>query len=70
MENLSTKVAHGDLTARIDIPHVSELDTLAGNLNVMAGQIDVLIKKNMEVSWQKSMDLKRYFAMIREKLKK
>ena len=48
MENLSTKVAHGDLTARIDIPHVNELDTLAGNLNVMASQIDVLIKKNME----------------------
>ena len=48
MENLSTKVAHGDLTARIDIPRVKELNTLAGNLNTMAGQIDVLIKKNME----------------------
>ena len=48
MENLSTKVAHGDLTARIDIPHVDELDTLACNLNTMAGQIDLLIKKNME----------------------
>ena len=48
METLSTKVAHGDLTARIDIPHVNELDTLAENLNTMAGQIDVLIKKNME----------------------
>ncbi len=48
MENLSTKVAHGDLTARIDIPHVNELDTLAENLNTMAGQIDLLIKKNME----------------------
>ncbi|MBP5519268.1 MAG: sensor histidine kinase [Treponema sp.] len=48
METLSTKVAHGDLTARIDIPHVNELDTLAKNLNTMAGQIDVLIKKNME----------------------
>ena len=48
MENLSTKVAHGDLTARIDIPHVDELDTLAANLNTMTSQIDVLIKKNME----------------------
>ena len=48
MENLSTKVSNGDLTARIDIPHVDELDTLAGNLNTMAGQIDLLIKKNME----------------------
>ena len=48
MEALSTKVANGDLTARIDIPHVDELDTLAENLNTMTGQIDVLIKKNME----------------------
>lgn len=48
MEKLSTKVAHGDLTARIDIPHVDELDTLAENLNTMTEQIDVLIKKNME----------------------
>ena len=48
MEKLSTKVANGDLTARIDIPHVDELDTLASNLNTMTEQIDVLIKKNME----------------------
>ncbi len=48
MEKLSTKVANGELTARIDIPHVEELDTLAENLNTMTGQIDVLIKKNME----------------------
>ena len=48
MEKLSTKVANGDLTARIDMPHVKELDTLAGNLNTMTEQIDVLIKKNME----------------------
>ncbi|WP_191013793.1 sensor histidine kinase [Treponema zioleckii] len=48
MEKLSTKVANGDLTARIDIPHVDELNTLAENLNTMTGQIDVLIKKNME----------------------
>jgi len=34
--------------ARIDIPHVKELDALAGNLNTMTEQIDVLIKKNME----------------------
>ena len=48
MEKLSTKVANGDLTARIDIPQVDELDTLASNLNSMTEQIDVLIKKNME----------------------
>lgn len=48
MEKLSTKVSKGDLTARIDIPHVNELNTLAENLNTMAGQIDLLIQKNME----------------------
>ena len=48
MEKLSTKVSNGDLTARIDIPHVKELNTLAENLNTMAGQIDLLIQKNME----------------------
>lgn len=48
MEKLSTKVANGDLTARIEIPNVRELDTLAGNLNTMASQIDLLIQKNME----------------------
>ena len=48
MEKLSTQVANGDLTARIDIPHVSELDTLAQNMNTMTGQIDVLIKKNIQ----------------------
>lgn len=48
MEKLSTKVSNGDLTARIDIPHVNELNTLAENLNTMAGQIDLLIQKNIE----------------------
>ena len=48
METLSTKVSNGDLTARIEIPHVNELNTLASNLNTMTEQIDVLIKKNME----------------------
>ncbi|MBP3742091.1 MAG: histidine kinase [Treponema sp.] len=48
MESLSTRVANGDLTARIAIPHVDELDTLAGNLNTMTEQIEVLIQKNME----------------------
>ena len=33
MEKLSTKVANGDLTARIENPHVSELNTLAQNMN-------------------------------------
>ena len=65
MEKLSTKVAHGDLTARIDIPHVDEMDTLAENLNTMAGQIDVLIKKNMEeqMNFQKA-EMKALQAQI------
>ena len=65
MENLSTKVAHGDLTARIDIPHVNELDTLAENLNTMAGQIDLLIQKNMEeqMNFQKA-EMKALQAQI------
>ncbi|MCR4580146.1 MAG: sensor histidine kinase [Treponema sp.] len=48
MEKLSTKVAKGELTAQMDIPHVDELDTLAENLNTMTKQIDLLIQKNME----------------------
>ena len=65
METLSTKVAHGDLTARIDIPHVNELNTLAENLNTMAGQIDLLIKKNMEeqMNFQKA-EMKALQAQI------
>ncbi|MCR5284782.1 MAG: histidine kinase [Treponema sp.] len=48
MERLSTKIAGGDLTARTTYPNVKELNTLAKNLNTMAAQIDLLIKKNME----------------------
>ena len=48
MEELSSKVANGDLTARIKTPHVKELNALAENLNIMTSQIDILIKKNME----------------------
>ncbi len=47
MEKLSTKIAKGDLTARVSIPHIDELNTLAENLNTMTEQIDVLIKKNI-----------------------
>lgn len=48
MEKLSTKIANGDLGARIDIPQVEELDGLAENLNTMTAQISLLIQKNME----------------------
>lgn len=48
MENLSTNIAQGNLTARTSIPNVEELIPLANNLNTMAEQIDLLIKKNIE----------------------
>ncbi|MCR5217146.1 histidine kinase [Treponema sp.] len=48
MEKFSTQVAEGELTARVDIPDVEELDKLALNLNTMTEQIDILMKKNLE----------------------
>lgn len=48
MEKLSTQIAQGDLTARTTIPTVEELSPLAINMNKMAAQIDLLIKKNIE----------------------
>lgn len=48
MEELSTKIAEGNLSARISVPAIEELVPLAKNLNIMAGQIDLLIKKNIE----------------------
>ncbi|MBB5219493.1 two-component system sensor histidine kinase YesM [Treponema rectale] len=48
MERLSTKVAGGELTAKVEIPNVEELDKLAVNLNTMTEQIDLLMKKNVE----------------------
>ncbi len=48
MEELSTKIAEGNLTARTTIPNVEELIPLSKNLNLMAEQIDLLIKKNIE----------------------
>lgn len=48
MQQLSTQIAQGNLDARTDIPTVDELIPLAKNLNIMAEQIDLLIKKNIE----------------------
>ena len=47
MEILSTKIASGDLTARVQKPNVEELDNLSGNLNTMAGKIKELIEENI-----------------------
>ena len=47
MEQLSFRIAGGDLSARAEQPHVKELDHLAENLNTMAGKIQGLIDENV-----------------------
>ncbi|MCR5318309.1 MAG: sensor histidine kinase [Treponema sp.] len=47
MEILSTKIASGDLSARIERSNVEELDNLSVNLNTMAGKIKELIEENI-----------------------
>ncbi len=48
MENMSTRIAEGDLNARVELPHVQELDNLTRNLNQMAGKIQDLIDQNTQ----------------------
>ncbi len=48
MKDMSNEIAQGNLTARTDEPSVEELIPLANNMNLMAEQIDVLIKTNIE----------------------
>ena len=48
MKELSTQISHGNLEARTTVPTVDELIPLANNMNLMAEQIDLLIKKNVE----------------------
>ena len=47
MEILSTKIASGDLSARIERSNVEQLDNLSLNLNTMAGKIKELIEENI-----------------------
>ena len=47
MELLSSEIASGDFSARVRVPRIEELDTLAGNLNVMAERLEGLIKENI-----------------------
>ena len=44
---LSASIAVGDLNARADVPNVQELETLAMDLNTMAGKIKMLIDENI-----------------------
>lgn len=48
MQKFSNEIAHGNLSARTKVPEVQEMIPLANNMNLMAKQIDVLIKKNTE----------------------
>lgn len=48
MKKLSTEISQGNLNARTAVPNVDELIPLANDMNLMAGQIDLLIKKNIE----------------------
>jgi len=44
---LSASIAEGDLNARAEVPNVRELETLALDLNTMAGKIKTLIDENI-----------------------
>ena len=44
---LSGSIAEGNLDARVQAPHVQELETLAMDLNTMAGKIKALIDENI-----------------------
>ncbi|MBN2509336.1 MAG: sensor histidine kinase [Spirochaetales bacterium] len=48
LENLSSQIAAGNLSARADIPDVKELDNLTRNLNTMAEKISELIEANIQ----------------------
>ncbi len=48
MENLSTKIALGDLSARVSPPEIAELSTLGKNLNTMVERIKTLIEENIQ----------------------
>ncbi|GAB1483291.1 hypothetical protein MASR2M78_21070 [Treponema sp.] len=47
LENLSTRIASGDLSARAELPNVTELDNLTENLNLMAQKIRKLLDENI-----------------------
>jgi len=47
LEDLSTRIAEGDFTAKVKLPRVKELDGLTDNLNIMADKIQELIAENI-----------------------
>lgn len=48
MKEFSNQISQGNLQARTQLPDVTELTPLANNMNLMAEQIDLLLKKNIE----------------------
>lgn len=65
MEELSTRIARGELSARAEMPHVEELDNLASNLNTMAKRIQELIDENiLEQKNLKKAEMKTLQAQI------
>ena len=47
MEKHSSRIASGELSARVERPNILELDNLAENLNIMASRIQDLINENI-----------------------
>lgn len=48
LEKLSKNIAEGNLSARAELPQVTELDNLTENLNTMAAKIQELIASNIK----------------------
>jgi two-component system sensor histidine kinase YesM len=48
LKTMASKIAHGDLTIRVDKPEISELDDLTDSLNTMAGKLGELIEQNIQ----------------------
>ena len=65
MELLSSEIASGDFSARVQVPRIEELDTLAANLNVMAERLEGLIQENIrEQQNLKKAEMKTLQAQI------
>lgn len=48
MQDFSNQISQGNFNSRVEVPEVTELSPLANNMNSMAQQIDILLKKNIE----------------------
>jgi len=48
LKTMASKIAHGDLSIRVEKPEISELDELTDSLNTMAGKLGELIEQNIQ----------------------